>query len=283
MSTGNKQTTHLYPNAPNLLLTLLLSLKQYFLTGTVVLCQQVTNKQPTHLYPNAPNLLLTLLISLHQYFLTCTDTVVWCGVMLSQQPEDASSTHNGRPQKGFSLVVVEGGPKGVKKFIRLMLKRVDWETKVEAYATPYSASAGQDEGDNTSCQHTFSTLLSTFILNAPSQHINSTHQLISPSQPTFSTHPLNTPSQHIHPTHPLNPPSQHTLSTHLLNPSDEEEDDDDDDDDDDEDDDEDAAAKAPSSSRSSSSRAAGAGTTHTPSSYQHTPRQAINTHPVKLS
>jgi len=42
---------------------------------------------------------------------------------------------------------VEGGPKGIKKFVRLMLKRVDWDTKVEAYATPYSANGGQDEGE----------------------------------------------------------------------------------------------------------------------------------------
>ena len=90
------------------------------------------------------NLLLT--VNTPQYFLIIT--LVCC-----QQPEDASSI-SGRPQKGFSLVVVEGGPKGIKKFVRLMLKRVDWETKVEAYATPYSATAGQEEGETETSEQT---------------------------------------------------------------------------------------------------------------------------------
>ena len=99
-------------------------------------------------------------VNAQQFFLTGT-------VVLCQQPEDAVAT-SGRQEKGFSLVVVEGGPKGIKKFVRLMLKRVDWDTKVEAYATPYSANAGQDEG-NIPCQLAYQHILLTHPINNPYQ------------------------------------------------------------------------------------------------------------------
>ena len=67
-------------------------------------------------------------VNAQQYFLSGT-------VVLCQEPDDGES------RRGFSVVVVEGGPKGLKKFIRLMLKRIAWDTKVEAR----TAQGGWDE------------------------------------------------------------------------------------------------------------------------------------------
>ena len=54
--------------------------------------------------------------------------------------------------------------------------------------------------------HSFYThkyILSTHLLNPPSQHTFSTHLINPPSQPTLSTHPINTSSQHTLSIHPL--------------------------------------------------------------------------------
>ena len=106
-------------------------------------------------------------VNAQQFFLTGT-------VVLCQQPEDAS-TVNGKAQKGFSLVVVEGGPKGIKKFVRLMLKRVDWDSKVEAYATPYSVSAGQEEGDDSDQSHPFNPYPPCQLFTLSMQFVTFTH------------------------------------------------------------------------------------------------------------
>jgi U4/U6 small nuclear ribonucleoprotein PRP3 len=83
-------------------------------------------------------------VNAQQHFMSGT-------VVLCQQPEDSGSSSSGSgsgSKGGFNLVVVEGGPKGVKKFTKLMLQRIPWNMKVDSDASHEGwADEEDEEGD----------------------------------------------------------------------------------------------------------------------------------------
>ena len=73
------------------------------------------------------------------------------GVLIRQSGEGSGGGDDER--NGVSVVVVEGGPKGLRRFQRLMLSRIDWKKEVErerAEAAGADGAAGMSDDDDDS-------------------------------------------------------------------------------------------------------------------------------------
>ena len=69
------------------------------------------------------------------------------GVFIKQSEGGGGGGYSGEDERnGLSVVVVEGGPKGLRRFQRLMLMRIDWKKEVERAKAESGVESGQVDG-----------------------------------------------------------------------------------------------------------------------------------------